>query len=99
MISLKLSDIAYCGRDAYMTHNFTKELSGFVVTSVIYSGKVDDTEGFVGVLPSDNSIYVSFRGSSDMQNWITNLSTIRTNYKSYPECKSCGVHLGFYSAE
>lgn len=48
-------------------------------------------------MPSDKSIYVTFRGSDNIPNWITNLSTARTNWKTYPEC-DCGVHLGFYSA-
>ena len=54
--------------------------------------------GFVGYLPSDKSIYVVFRGSSSIRNWITNLDAYKTPYTSYPACK-CEVHKGFYSAE
>ncbi len=35
----------------------------FVATKVIYSGVFSDTEGFVGYLPSEKSIFVAFRGT------------------------------------
>ncbi len=37
---------------------------------------------------------MSFRGSQDIKNWLINLQTTRT---SYPACKDCSVHAGFYS--
>jgi hypothetical protein len=94
---MQLSSLAYCGKDAFMTHNYHGVLSGFVPTYVIWSGKVDATVGLVGYLPSDKSIYITFQGSSNIPNWFTNLSTIRTNWTTFPEC-NCGVHLGFFSA-
>jgi hypothetical protein len=90
-IALMLSNVAYCGKDAYMSHTYSGVLSGFKPTYVIYSGIVDDTEGLVGILPSDASIYISFRGSSNIQNWITNLSTSKTAYTTFPDC-NCQVH-------
>ncbi len=41
-----------------------------------------------------NSVIVSFRGSSNIQNWLLNLGTTRT---SYPACTGCSVHSGFLS--
>lgn len=38
---------------------------------------------------------ITFRGSVDITNWLSNLNTITT---SYPGCSSCNVHLGFYNA-
>ena len=58
---------------------------------------MNDTEGFVGYLPSDNSIYVAFRGSLSIQNWITDLNIDKVKYKTRPEC-NCQVHEGFYNA-
>ncbi len=58
---------------------------------------MDDTFGYVGYLPSDNSIYVVFRGSVSLANWITDLSTTKMPYNTYPEC-NCQVHMGFYTA-
>ena len=96
-ISLELSQNAYCGHGHYLTHTYTGAASGFVATKSIYSGIWKDTEGFVGYLPSDSSIYVSFRGSLTIQNWITDLSIAKTKYNSFPDC-NCQVHSGFYGA-
>lgn len=95
--SLWLSAAAYCGKDAYPTHKFGGPTAGFVYTATLVDKK-SDIEGFVGYLPSDKSIYVAFRGSSDVRNWVTNLDAWKTDYTSYPEC-NCEVHKGFYKAE
>jgi len=65
-ISVALAADAYCNRDTYMTHNFGGAAVGFVPTHVIYSGPEQDTNGFIGYLPSDESIYVVFRGSASL---------------------------------
>jgi hypothetical protein len=80
-----LSEYAYCGHDQYDQITFGEAATGFVLKSIIYN-VIDDTNGYIGYLPSDNSIYVSFRGSSSILNWITDLSTTKTPYTSYPEC-------------
>jgi predicted lipase len=54
--------------------------------------------GYIGYLPSDKSIYVTFRGSSSIQNWVTNLDAVKTPYTTFPEC-NCQVHKGFFDAE
>jgi len=95
--SLWLSAAAYCDKSSYTTRSFKGPTSGFVVTKVIYDGPTD-TQGYIGYLPSDKSIYVVYRGSSSIRNWITNLNAFKTNYTSYPEC-NCQVHKGFYQAE
>lgn len=95
--SLWLSAAAYCGKSAYKTHTFKGPTTGFVVTYVI-SHDADDTQGYIGYLPSDKSIYVVFRGSQSIRNWITNLDAFKTSYTSFPEC-GCQVHKGFYQAE
>jgi hypothetical protein len=95
--SLWLSAAAYCGKSAYQTHTFKGPTAGFVVTYVIYDASTD-TEGYIGYLPSDNSIYVTFRGSSSILNWISDLDALKTSYTSFPDC-NCQVHKGFYTAE
>lgn len=97
MISVWLSAAASCGHENYETHVFKGPTTGFVLTKVIYDQK-DDTQGYVGYLPSDKSIYVVYRGSESIKNWITNLDAFKTPYTSYPEC-DCQVHKGFYEAE
>jgi len=69
-ISLHLSNYAYCGHEMYDSLNwaYTSDTAGFVHTKTVYNPD-KDTEGFVGYLPSDNSIYVAFRGSSSLANW------------------------------
>jgi predicted lipase len=55
-----------------------------------------DTNGYIGYTPSQSTIYVAFRGSESIKNWVDNLDAILT---SYPLCNKCEVHKGFYSAE
>lgn len=53
------------------------------------------TYGWVGFSPNDNQIVVSFRGSVNVENWITNIDFIKTPYKNIAGAE---VHEGFYSA-
>jgi hypothetical protein len=50
------------------------------VTPVINNAK--GTYGFVGYNSKDNEIVVSFRGSVNVENWITNIDFIMTSYKN-----------------
>lgn len=68
-------------------------MDGFQLTKVIYNKK-NDTNGFVGILPSDSSIYVVFRGSSSIDNWLSDLNFDKDKYTVWPEC-DCKVHSGF----
>lgn len=54
--------------------------------------------GYIGYLPSDESIYAVFRGTGSIRNWVTDINTFKTPYLSFPNCK-CQVHKGFYEAE
>ena len=92
-----MSQAAYCGKDEYLKHVWTGPLTGFVATAVLYNEK-HDTEGFVGYLPSDHSVHVSFRGSSSMANWMSDLNATKSDY-SDPDCHKCEVHDGFWTAE
>ena len=96
LISRQLSADAYCGKDATLTHVYEGSAAGFVATKVLYDSATD-TQGFVGYLPSDNSIYVVFRGSSSIANWITNFQTTQSTYTKWPTC-NCKVHDGFQKA-
>ena len=71
----------------YETTNFryTADTADFVYTDTIYD-PTNDTEGYVGYLPSDESIYVVFRGSVSAENWITDMDTLKTDYVIWPEC-------------
>jgi predicted lipase len=47
-------------------------------------------------MPSQSAIYVVFRGSTSISDWVNNLDAILTDY---PRCSSCKVHKGFYKAQ
>ena len=49
-------------------------------------------------MDSTKSIYVVYRGSQDIRNWITNVDAVKTTYTTFPDCK-CSVHKGFFDAE
>ncbi len=63
------------------------------VTPILNNAK--GTYGFVGFNSHENQIVVSFRGSVNIENWITNIDFIKTNYKNIPGAQ---VHEGFYAA-
>ena len=50
---MKLSQKAYCGIRHIKDQTWTGPVEGFLPTKVIFSNDKDDTEGFIGVLPSD----------------------------------------------
>ena len=42
----------------------------------------------------DNAIVVSFRGTVDLKDWISNAKVLQRDYQN---CKSCKVHTGFFN--
>lgn len=89
------SQNTYCGSpDTYLTRSYSGTLDGFVPTYHIDAGH--DTQGYVGYTSSQSAIYVVFRGSESMSNWISNIDAILTDY---PQCSGCKVHKGFYNAQ
>jgi len=60
----------------------------------VFSNSVGDIQGFTGYSASFKGIVLAFRGSSNIQNWIINLST---NQVAYSRCSNCKVHNGFYT--
>ena len=95
--SAYLSAAAYCDEDTYKTKIFKGETAGFVVTKVINSEDTD-TVGFIGFSNYMKKIYVVYRGSVSIENWLADMSYDQVRYTSYPRC-DCYVHSGFYRAE
>ena len=96
LISVDLSQVAYCGHELYPSHTFTGPTEGFILTKVIYDPTYD-VNGYIGYLPSDNSIYVTFRGTdSELNTFIDSLAE-KATYRMWPEC-NCSVHTGFQMA-
>lgn len=103
LASLFLSEAAYCstlGGGSFLQIDYSQisNVSDFVPTNEFVVGSDGSITGFIGYQPSVSAIWVVFRGSSDIENWITNLDFVR---KSYPlsGCGGCSVHEGFYTAE
>ena len=97
--SLYLSEFAYCSNGGnFMNLDFSgvSYVQDFVPAAQFAVGSDGSITGFIGYQPSVSTIWVAFRGSSDIANWITNLDFIRM---SYPLCSGCSVHEGFYTAE
>ena len=95
-ITVWLSAAAYCDKDIYNTMKLTGPASGFIVKDVIYDYK-SDLQGYVGILPAQHKIYVVFRGSSSVRNWIEDLEIKKVDYTTFSEC-NCKVHDGFYKS-
>ncbi|EHA28261.1 lipase [Aspergillus niger ATCC 1015] len=55
-----------------------------------------DPTGFIAVDPTNELIVLSFRGSSDLSNWIADLDFGLTSVSSI--CDGCEMHKGFYEA-
>ena len=96
LTSLYLSMATFCDPSTYETRTYVGYTEGFIATKSIDSklGAV----GFMGYLPSDKSIYIAFRGSSSIENWISDFNVFKTPYTSFPECE-CEVAEGWYHAE
>jgi hypothetical protein len=96
-ISVWLSAAASCGVENIKSHTFKGPTTGFVVTYTI-NDLLTDTVGYIGYLPSDQSIYVVYRGTDSGRDWITDIDAHKSVYTSFSEC-NCHVHQGFYRAE
>lgn len=94
-LTLYHSQNSYCDVNSYETRVYKGLLEGFVPTFTI-NDPSHDTHGYIGYHAGQQTIYVSFRGSESIKNWVDNLDAILTNY---PLCTKCEVHKGFYKAE
>ena len=97
MISLYLSVATFCDIDSFSTRTFVPPTDGFVVTKTL-NHPISRAIGFIGYLPSDKSIYIAIRGSSNPNNWISDMEVSKVNYTTFPDC-NCEVAKGFYNAE
>lgn len=95
-VSVWLSAAAYCGKDNYNTMRLNGPAAGFILKEIIQDAKTD-LQGYIGILPSIEKIFVVFRGSSSTRNWIEDFEITKTKYTSYPYC-DCNVHEGFYES-
>jgi hypothetical protein len=89
-----LSAQAYCDSTLYLSQNFSSYASNFIPTFRIFSPE-HDLNGYIGYRAYDQSIYVVFRGSTSMKNFVDDMNFFQT---PYPYCAECSVHRGFFAA-
>ena len=95
MSALYHAETCYCEEGTYMHRTFAGPLDGFVATYHISNPRFD-TAGYIGHHSAEQVIYVSFRGSASLNNWLT--TNIDVASSKYPHCDECRVHSGFYDA-
>jgi len=88
MLLIALNLPSDCGICKWCTQNST--VSGFKTTQIYLK---DGELVYVGYNPDYQQIVVSFRGSSDIVNWLNDFDVTQV---SYPYCSGCMVHKGFY---
>jgi hypothetical protein len=94
-LTLYHSESTYCSPSTYLTRTYKGPLQGFVPTYAIEDA-THDTHGYIGYHAGQKAIYVAFRGSESITNWLSDLDAVLI---SYPHCSGCEVHKGFYTAE
>ncbi|EGG20270.1 Triacylglycerol lipase-like protein triacylglycerol lipase [Cavenderia fasciculata] len=86
---------SYCVQSEILDWSCTncQKLPQVTVGQVIYSNSTD-TQAYVATY-SNEYVYVAFRGSMDIESWITNLQFLQETYPGVPDAL---VHSGFYNA-
>ncbi len=97
-ISQQLSLVSYCDSNTFKKFPHTKNQTVGFITSAVITEVNDDTHGYVGYLPSDQSIYVVFRGSKSQQNYFTDAYIYKLKYNEWWTDCQCYVHAGFLQA-
>lgn len=92
--SVYLSGASYCGKEKYSSM-IVDTLPDFMYSDTLYDIKTD-LQGFIGYSKSNKFIYVSFRGSSSVLNWMDDFEVKLVPYKSFDDCVNCKIHNGFY---
>lgn len=87
-ICVILSAKAYCNKEKY--ESMLVDVKNFQLKTILYD-KSTDMEGYIGT--TNDKIYIVFRGSSSVLNWIEDSQVLKTKY---PYCSECYVHNGFY---
>jgi triacylglycerol lipase len=91
-----LSGSAYCNKENYNDMVLSGPANGLEVKSILYDKK-SDLQGYIGIIPDRETIYVVFRGSSSGLNWIKDFEIKKVTYDTYSEC-NCTIHKGFYES-
>jgi len=63
---------------------------------IIDGGPKNATRVIVGKLKDQHGCLMAFRGSSNVQNWVTDFQFWEIDPVAYQDCEGCKVHHGFY---
>lgn len=85
--SVALAAAAYCPYDEYLTRVYKDHANGFEC-KFRFLDEANDMQGYIGVMESQRSLFVVFRGSKSVQNWIDDLDIAMADY---PYCNGCQV--------
>lgn len=117
-----LSSVAYCSLEGLLEgligtqdetcpslackHKYVKDIN--IVKRFNFDNFLDVGNGFMAVDPKLSTIYIGFKGTSSLSDWINNLDVFNTKYE--PQvlkdssfgiagscCNGCKVHRGFES--
>jgi len=102
MTFLQFSNAAYCGADkidAWSCKPCLEADPGF--NAVTFTDAKTQGQAFVGLSRPDAktsspAIVVGFRGSANLQNWLSDLHFPKMD--AYSKCDGCRVHSGFFKA-
>mmetsp|Transcript_23824 Transcript_23824/g.62385 ORF Transcript_23824/g.62385 Transcript_23824/m.62385 type:complete len:309 (-) Transcript_23824:402-1328(-) len=101
----QLSSITYCINDmaGWTCPYCTNPCVDQIKLTAVLTNKTSDTHGFVAVDDAAKTLYVAFRGTADLRNWITDLDAITKANVTLPLCGGSDgvaarvlVHSGFY---
>lgn len=96
---LHFSSAAYCDEKSIADWGCSScKSADSTFSAKVFTDPKTKTQVFVGHTSGESTenIVVSFRGSSNIPNWISNLNFPKE--AKYPKCNGCKVHRGFYHA-
>jgi hypothetical protein len=92
-----LSYASYCNPSRIQQWNVGTFSNDYpdVTDIMVIESKNRDVLAYVSYSRNDNAVVVTFRGSQNLRNWITNMNSRLVTFRSSCNCK---VHAGFNDA-
>ncbi|ORX94177.1 alpha/beta-hydrolase [Basidiobolus meristosporus CBS 931.73] len=92
----KYASAAYCPQEKLTNWTCGERCVGKLNVTTYFSSGASGIAGYIGYSKEDKKIVISFRGSSNLANWIKNLGVTPTAFV-YPTANDkVKVHSGFY---
>lgn len=91
---VKLAAVAFCNKECVESWTCGTGKSIPMTDTFYIEQSITKAAGYVGYHTTNNQIVLSFRGTSNIQNWIEDANFEKI---AYPRCKGCELHAGFYA--